>query len=251
LASDVEGYTTLAERLPPEDLAVLKNEYCDTLGQCIRRHQGVLLDMIGDSMVCIWPSREPDRNSRLQAALAALDMLEAVETFNQQHPTQCFPTRIGLNAGWVAMGHVGGDGHFMYGVVGDMVNTASRIEGLNKYLGSRLLAAQPVVAELNELLVRPMGQFLLKGKTQPQTVFEIVARRAQATSSQIHLCSEFKLALQRYREEHWQIAADHFETLLHHNGEDGPSRFYLQRCLKFGAKPDDFKEEGIIRFAEK
>jgi adenylate cyclase len=251
LVSDVEGYTTLAESLAPDELATLKNDYFHVLGQCVRRHQGVILDMIGDSMVCIWPSREPDRASRLQACLAALDMLAAVEAFNQRHPTQRFPTRIGLNAGWVAMGHVGGSGHFMYGVVGDIVNTASRIEGLSKHLGSRLLATQPVIAELHELLIRPVGQFLLKGKTQLQTVFEIVASQAEATPSQTQLCAQFLSALTHYQAGHWPVATEHLETLLQNYPKDGPSRFYLQRCLTSVNVPTNTQAAGIIRFAEK
>lgn len=251
LVSDIEGYTTLAESLAPEELAALKNDYFEVIGQCVRRHQGVILDMIGDSMACIWPSREPDRESRLQACSAALDILTTVEAFNQRHPTQRFPTRIGLNAGWVAMGHVGGSGHFMYGVVGDIVNTASRIEGLNKRLGSYLLATEPVVDELHELLVRPVGQFLLKGKTQQQTVFEIVASQTEATPAQTRLCAQFAAALAHYRAGRWPVAIEYLETLLQDYPNDGPSRFYLQRCLTAGIGQVDFKKGGIIRFAEK
>jgi adenylate cyclase len=251
LVSDVEGYTTLAENVAPEVLAVLKNDYFHVIGQCVRRHQGVILDMIGDSMVCIWPSREPDRESRLQACLAALHMLDTVETFNQRHPTQRFPTRIGLNAGWVAMGHMGGSGHFMYGVVGDIVNTASRIEGLNKHLGSRLLATEPVVDELHELLVRPVGQFLLKGKTQPQNVFEIAAPKTEATPTQTQLCAQFETALTHYQAGSRPVAIEHFETLLQQYPKDGPSRFYLQRCLTSVTAPTDTQATEIISFAEK
>jgi adenylate cyclase len=249
LVSDIEGYTTLAESLAPEELATLKNDYFEVIGQCVSRYQGVILDMIGDSMVSIWPSRKPDRESRLQACLAALAMLTTVESFNQRHPTQRFPTRIGLNAGWVAMGHVGGSGHFMYGVVGDIVNTASRIEGLNKRLGSYLLATRPVVDELHELLVRPVGQFLLKGKTQPQSVFEILAEEVKTTPTQRHLCSQFMTALTDYQAGHWQIAGEHFEKLLQRHPNDGPSRFYLQRCLASDIERTDVK--GVIGIAEK
>lgn len=251
LVSDVEGYTTLAESLAPEELAALKNDYFEVIGQCVRRHQGVVLDMIGDSIVSIWPSREPDRESRLQACLAALAMLTTVETFNQRHPTQRFPTRIGLNAGWVAMGHVGGSGHFMYGVVGDIVNTASRIEGLNKHLDSRLLATEPVVDELHELLVRPVGQFLLKGKTQPQNVFEIVAPKTEATPTQTQLCTQFASALAHYQAGSRPVAIENFQTLLQQYPKDGPSRFYLQRCLTFVTAPTDIQAGEIISFVEK
>jgi adenylate cyclase len=178
-------------------------------------------------------------------------MLDTVETFNQRHPTQRFPTRIGLNAGWVAMGHMGGSGHFMYGVVGDIVNTASRIEGLNKHLGSRLLATEPVVDELHELLVRPVGQFLLKGKTQPQNVFEIAAPKTEATPTQTQLCAQFETALTHYQAGSRPVAIEHFETLLQQYPKDGPSRFYLQRCLTSVTAPTDTQATEIISFAEK
>ena len=89
--------------------------------------------------------------------------------------------RIGLHAGLVFLGNMGAGGRFAFRVMGDIVNTASRIEGLNKYLGTRLLATEEVVAGVDGLLLRPLGDFRLKGKQGVASVFEIMALRDGAS----------------------------------------------------------------------
>ena len=80
--------------------------------------------------------------------------------------------------GWFYVGHAGGGGHFVYSIVGDCANTASRLEGLNKYLGTQIIASGEVVAGLDEFVYRPLGLFQLKGKDTASTVFEILGERA-------------------------------------------------------------------------
>jgi adenylate cyclase len=232
LCSDIAGYTTLSERLDPKLLSTLTNEYYGLIGQPIDFHQGIRLDIVGDGMTCVWPAQYSDPAIRRHACLAALEAQQAIAVFHRRHPQYDFSTRIGLNAGWVAMGNMGGSGHYIYGIAGDIVNTASRIEGLNKFLGTRLLAEQNVVADLDDLLLRPMGCFLLKGKSAETNIVEIICRRSDASSAQVALCERFAEALSLYEKHHWNKAAEYFAALLKDYPADSPARFYLDCCHK-------------------
>ena len=106
------------------------------------------------------------------------------------------PTRIGLHTGWTMLGNVGGKGHFAWSVVGDIPNTASRIEGLNKHLGTRMLASGTVVGDLDELLTRRVGRFRLVGKADAIDVYELLAPRGKATPEQHSLADRFAEALE-------------------------------------------------------
>jgi len=251
LCTDVENYTTLSERLEPQALAELKNEYFGLLGEEVAQHKGVLMDIAGDGMVCLWAAPQPNREMRLQACLAALGMLQAVRLFNASHADYPFPTRLGLHAGWVAMGNLGGGGRLLYSVMGDIVNTASRIEGLNKLLGTSLLAAEAVVSDLDELLIRRIGSFQLKGKTQALSIVQIMGRQPGGCATEHALCERFAAALSAFEAGCWRDAAGLFAAILAVYPLDGPSRFYLQRCHQYCTAPPAPAGEPVIRLEVK
>lgn len=236
LVSDVQGYTTLAEKLNPRRLTTLTNAYFDLLLARVRAHGGELLGIYGDGMTCAWPTPQPERESRLRACLAALDIQRALAGFNREHADHPFETRIGLHAGWVAIGALGGSERFSFGVAGDIVYTASRLEGLNKHLGTRILAEATVVDDLDELLLRPLGWFQLKGKNEAVTVFEIASRQAKADENQRQLCEHFGSALADYHAgKNSAVAA--FEAILEDHPLDGPTLFYLRHCRQTPDRP--------------
>ncbi len=251
LCSDVADYTTLAEKLAPDDLTRLGNEYFGLLGNRITERGGEILGFVGDGMTSVWTAEEPQREIRLQACAAAIAILEGVKEFNDRHPNQCFPTRIGLNAGRVALGHIGGGGHFSYSVTGDIVNSASRIEGLNKQLNTRLLATQAVVDDLHELLLRCVGTFVLKGKAEELSIFEIMDRRESAPADMFELCDRFAAALMLFEQRCWTEAGRVFQTLLQTYPKDGPARFYLQRCKAYAAQRKPAVQDPVIRLDTK
>jgi adenylate cyclase len=132
----------------------------------------------------------------------------------------------------VFVGAAGGGGRFAFAIVGDIANTASRIEALNKRLGTRLLASAEVVAGIDDILVRPLGEFRLAGKHGVVSVVEIMGLAESASMTQLSLCGRFPAALQRVREQRWGEVATRFEAILRDCPTDGPSRFYLDRCSK-------------------
>lgn len=231
LATDAEKYTTLAETMDPRQLAALMHEYYGCLFEPVERYQGKVSDVIGDAMLAIWAAGSADALLRERACLACLDIISAVEHFNQGgrgHPP--LPTRLGLHSGEMVLGNIGARQHYEYRAVGDIVNTANRIQGANKYLGTRLLVSEEVVNGLNDLLLRPLGRFLLPGKSQSVNLFELITRQSSSNAAQRQLCAAYEQALRFCQTGDRTGALHQFTMIQEHFPEDGPTRFMLTYC---------------------
>lgn len=250
LATDMAGFSTIAEKMAPGDLAKFLNEYFDVLAQALKRHGVAVTEFRADAIMCAWTGASNDPKVRSLPVAAALDAAQAITAFNTQRGLQG-SLRIGLADGEFYVGHAGGGGHFVYSIVGDCANTASRIENLNKHLGTRILTAGSVVTGLDDLLVRHLGKYRFVGKHEALPITEVVATKAVASVFQKELCAQFTPAFAAFEHGEWATAADLFESLLREVPHDGPSRFLLERCranLQPGATPD---EPGVITMTSK
>jgi adenylate cyclase len=252
LCTDGEQYTSLSERMAPMQLSSCLNRYYEFLFEPVRRHGGMVSDIIGDAMMAVWAGDCPDATLRAQACLAALDVVEAVRCFNALPGPMRLPTRIGMHWGEISLGNIGGGDHYEYRPVGDTVNTASRIEGLNKILGTRILASDKVVHQLDGFLTRDVGEFILKGKSNPVVIHELLCRMEAASEQQKSVCEAFSEGLRAYRSQSWDQAIDSFKTSLSVCGEDGPARFYLALCEEYSRQPPcEEAWDGVIRLTSK
>ena len=251
LATDMSGFSTISEQLPPDKLAVFLNDYFDTLAQALKRQQGDLTEFRADAIMCAWTAEKPTLAVRQKAVLAALDAAEAIEGFKQRHTMLKASLRVGLEAGHFYIGHAGGGGHFVFSIVGDTANTASRIESLNKHVGTSILATQSVVEGLDGLLIRPLGEFQFVGKTEATPIVEIMASTAHITDRQVDLSKRFAEALAIFHTADWTRSAGAFEAMLGEFPDDGPTRFYLARCRSYlgGTQPPD--DPRVIRMDAK
>jgi adenylate cyclase len=248
LASDAEDYTALSERMAPAEAAAFLNDYFEALTLPLRRQEADFREFHADSMLSAWIANTPDVSVRKRACLAALEALDAIDAFNARKAPLHLGIRLGLHAGEIFLGNVGAGGRFAFRLVGDIVNTASRIESLNKVLGTRLLATEAVVAEVDGLLLRPLGQFRLKGRRTATPVVEILSTQEHASAAQITLCAQFARALQAYQEAGGcHEAAEHFRAVLEQFPEDGAARFYLHQCLSRIASSATEDDATIIR----
>ena len=247
LATDISGYTSLTERLGPDELHELLDEYYAMLRRLVVRRGGLVWGRGGDSALCVWrPSTSPrwvrhvpgpwhhrrrdaDRECRLNACLAAIDLREAIDRFNARHlSTDRLATRIGLDVGEVGLGPVGGE----LQAVGDPANTACRIEALNKQLATGTLASARVVRDLDILLVRHVGAFALPGKAERTEIAEIVGLRGMVPAGSEDLCERFAEALQLYQQQEWSRAARAFDELLVEYPADGPTKYYRELSVQ-------------------
>ena len=228
LATDAERFTTLAEGMPPSQLARFLNRYFEAVFPPITEKQGAVVDLIGDAVLALWTGDDGESSLHLKASGAALELMSAVDRFNAASPTLRLPTRIGLSGGEVATSPMGAVNHFEFRPVGDTVVTSVRLQALNKELGTRILAAEPVIRGLDALLVRDLGVFQLRGKNLPTHVFEIVAERESASAYVMQLCLEFALALDALRGGRREAALERFRAIQERYADDGPTSFYIR-----------------------
>ena len=251
LCTDAEQYTTLSETMDPEELRVFLNKYYEAVFDPVRTHGGIVSDVIGDSMMALWTTTHPDAKERNQACLAALEISRAVDQFNQNSHAFQLPTRMGLHSGHLALGSVGAINHFEYRAVGDIVNTVSRIESLNKRLGTSILVSADVLHQVDDFLTRELGEFLLSGKSKPVVLHELICPKDESSERHRNLCDFFSEALRAYRRQSWEEAIDKLEASLQISKQDGPSLFYLRLCEKYRENPPGERWDGLVRFHKK
>lgn len=250
LATDAARYTQLAETMTSTELSALMNEYYETLFAPVRARQGIISDVVGDAMLAIWTGPHTQGLLRAQAVDAALALHAAADEFSrrQGHPT--LVTRIGLHCGELVMGNVGALDHFEYRAVGDIVNTANRIQSLNKHLGTQLLASDSVLEDIDGIVARPLGRYRLAGKQQCVAIHEVLGRESEVDATRRIYLAHFAAALHLFTDGNWRGAQAAFSTLQREAPEDGPTRFFLGRCRRYLAQPPaDW--QGVLVLTEK
>lgn len=247
LYTDAAQYTSLSETMDPKELGSFMNKYYETVFKPVRQHSGTVSDVIGDSMLAIWVDINPDNTLTHKSCLAALDIVSEIHHFNQSSDGLKLPTRIGLHSGHIMLGNIGASGHYEYRPVGDIVNTATRIEGLNKYVGTRILVSKEMIDQLDGFLTREIGEFILAGKSKPIEIYELICRLEESNEAQSFACSVFAEALDAFRRQSWDKAIEKFYETIKILEEDGPSRFYLKQCEYYKKNPPGELWDGLIQ----
>ena len=179
LFTDIEGFTALSHRLPPERVAGLLNAYLDGMSDIVLDHGGTIDKFVGDAVVAFWgaPIANDDDGERAAAA-ALIAMIDFTQRFSVEHgddATQFGRTRAGLHFGEAVVGNFGGEGRLSYTALGDAMNSAARLEGANKWLKSVALISEEARQRSGLDILRPMGRIILSGRATPIVVWEPAA----------------------------------------------------------------------------
>jgi adenylate cyclase len=251
LFTDAAGYTTLSEKMDVRELNALIERYHQVVFEPVKQNGGRVIDLAGDSVLAIWKAVGADAELRKQACHAALGVAKAVRQFNQSLETVKLPTRVGVHVGQIFLGNVGTEKDYRYGAQGDTINTASRMDGLNKYLGTEILVSEEVIRDLDGFLTREAGRFLLKGKAQPIVVHELLCRMEECDEKQTKACAVFAQGLRDFGRRSWDEAEDKFRQSIETQRKDKLARFYLNLCEQYKKMPPEESWEGIISMEEK
>ena len=184
LFSDIAGFTSFTEKATPEVLVSVLNEYLDVMCRAVMEHGGTIDKIVGDAVVGIFnaPLDQPDH--AIRGVNCALEMDRISKAFAKKMNERGYPfgnTRVGVNSGVAIVGNFGGSERFDYTAHGDSINTAARLESVNKHLGTLICISGPTAEQCPEHIFRPVGGLVLKGKTEAIAAFEPLTAEEAAT----------------------------------------------------------------------
>lgn len=253
MATDAEQYTALSENLSPAKLSSLVNQYYEILFKPVRNNNGTISDVIGDAMLAIWTTHNPDLKLRQNACYTSLQIQEALGKLQQDNKSHALVTRIGLHSGNIVIGNVGAVDHYEYRAVGDIVNTANRIQGLNKQLKTKIIASFETLRDIPDLLVRELGDFKLAGKTNAINLYEILNFKVNPSTELTLLLTKFKTALSFFKAGDIEQALLAFKQICEIYPADGPALFFVKYCESL-LKDESYVKlnwEGIVKMEKK
>jgi len=247
--SDIADFTRISDGLDSDRLAHMMNEYFETaVSQCIHKADGTLVKYIGDAIFAFWNAPDPNANHQLRACEAALLFRNVQVTAPNGSPLR---TRVGIHTGEANVGNFGSVERVDYTALSEHVNLASRLEGLNKYLGTeRLISGATKEGVGDRLIMRAVGCFQLKGFEKPVEVFELVGFPDEAEASRPWR-EAFEQALKNYQSGDTILAEMGFRQVLEMHPADGPSRYYLDRLKEMGEQPLQGDWTGVTMMKEK
>ena len=259
--SDIAGFSGIGEQLTADTVVRLLNRYFTAATEVIRRNHGIVDKFIGDAVMAFWasPFSEGETHAR-DACLACLEMRAAFTAIANdisnitglRRNLPKFHVRVALATGEALIGTVGSDTTKSFTVIGDTVNIASRLEGVNKIYGTDLIINEDCfhLAE-QDVEAREIDLLTVYGKTEPVRIYELLGKTGELDSSTSQLRDTFATALQKYREQKWTEAEKEFRNCLAIRKNDGPSLEFLTRIATFVRTPPPQNWNGVWQTASK
>jgi adenylate cyclase len=224
LFTDIEGFTSISERLSAEEVAEMLNAYFSEVMDVIFQHDGTLMKFIGDAVFALWGAPINSERHTVQACQTALAIERGVEAFNARMRFPPLHTRIGLHAGPLVVGNLGSKKRFDYTAIGDTVNLAARIEGVNRYFGTKILVTETVRASLDESFYAVfIATVAVAGKDQAVAIYTLLQEPLSPEFATV-----WKQAVECFATRDWSTAESIFSRI---GSEDAPlaqaALFYL------------------------
>ena len=254
--SDIAGFTTISEKMSPEDLVTLLNRYLSAMTTIIKTtHRGNVNKYLGDGIMALFGAPLDDPKHASLACYAALDCQVELARLREVWKREGLPeigARIGLNSGPCIVGNMGSEERMEYTVTGDSVNLASRLEGASKYYDTLILIGQRT-AELakNDVEVREIDLLRVKGKKEPVVVFELLARKGQLDDKKRRVIDVYVEGLTAYKMRNFSTACTRFSEAVALDPSDGPSRVYLERSTNYRQMPPPAEWDGVYEMTSK
>jgi len=249
--SDLAGFTTMSERLDPEAVVGLLNDYLSRMTDIILEEEGTVDKFEGDAIMAFWGAPLDQEDQAVLACRASLRQAAALKELNQLFAKRGLPRlnlRMGLHTGDAIVGNLGSQKRFDYTAIGDSVNLASRLEGLNKFYSTPIMASEATVQSCRDLVeFRELDWVAVKGRATSVTVYEVLALKGELTPAQAAGRDKFAQALQLFREKAFDRAETAFAAVLEHLPEDGPGQMFRDLCRKFQESPPPPDWDGVFR----
>ncbi len=231
--SDVRGFTTISEAMEdPQDLCDLINEILTPVTHVIHNHKGTIDKYIGDAIMAFWGAPVHTERHAYLAVKAGLDVIKSLKDINESFKLKNWPAvdlGIGLNTGPMVVGNMGSQFRIAYTVMGDTVNLGSRLEGLTKQYGVKMIVSESTLAAAPEFAYRELDRVRVKGKNKPITIYEPIGEWAEISLEQQTILNLVRRALADYRQQLWDKSEATFHQLHDLKPDDKLYKIYLER----------------------
>jgi adenylate cyclase len=262
--TDVQGFSTITEKLSSqygsqggaEALVRLLNDYLSAMSDIVLEQRGTIDKYEGDAIIAFFGAPLELEDHALRACASALLMKrlegELNETYREKglSPSPLY-TRIGINTGDMVVGNMGTQKKMDYTIMGNAVNLAARLEGVNKQYGTWILASEDTIQETaGKILSRRLDRVRVVGITEPVRLHEVLSFAGEAPPQTLRMIELFHHALDLFENQDWTAAETAFMAVLEQAPEDGPSKLYLERCGKYRNNPPQ-SWDGIANLTQK
>jgi adenylate cyclase len=241
LFSDVRNFTTLSEGLSAQALKQLLNRYFTPITQIIFDHNGTIDKYVGDMVMAFWNAPLDDPRHAANAIAAALAMQQKVEELKAEFAAAGLPEiniGVGINTGLMNVGDMGSEFRRAYTVLGDAVNLASRLEGITKFYGVKVLVGEATKAQVPDYLYRCVDRLVVKGKHEPITVYEPVCLLSEASESRRARVEKYNDAVGYYFARQWDAADALLRELAAQDPERRLYRVFIERIDELRQQPE-------------
>ena len=252
LFSDIRSFTTISENMAPDELVKALNRYFSGQVDIIMNRRGIVDKYIGDAIMAFWGAPLKYEDDALQSVLAGLEMIESVKRFNENQRKDGkaeFHVGIGINYGDVTVGNIGSERKMDYTVIGDMVNLASRMEGLNKIYHTEILVSEVIYEAVKrtqdktpELNFRLLDVVAVAGKTKGVKIY---TASNTLTEKEEKAWAVHNRGMTLYYRRNFTEAAKHFMAVYKEFPEDLNSKMMIERCKKYITSPPAPDWEGV------
>ncbi|UCD32664.1 MAG: CHASE2 domain-containing protein, partial [Desulfobacterales bacterium] len=248
--SDVQGFTGISENLEPTELVDLLNEFLTEMTDIILAHEGTVDKFEGDAIIAFFGAPNPLPNQAEVACRACIEMQKRLAQLRSKWEADNKPPlkmRIGLNTGPAVVGNMGSKNRMDYTMMGDTVNTAARLEGVNKIYGIYSLVSDATFnATNNQVVAREIDYINVIGKKEPIFVYELLGYPGSIEGRILETADKYAEGLNAYRDRSWDKAIALFKQALEITPDDGPSNTMKKRCEGYKLKPPDENWDGAF-----
>jgi len=255
--TDVKGFSTISENLDPTDLVKLLNAYLTEMSNIIMEQRGTIDKYEGDAIISFFGAPVPFQDHAHKACLSAVRMKKMERILNEHFlgeklsPTPMV-TRIGINTGEMVVGNMGTLQKMDYTIMGNSVNLAARLEGVNKQYGTWVLISESTYGEGGaDFTVRKLDRVRVVGIQQPVRLYELIDEKNAADAKLVEALEIFHQGLSVFEEKDWTRAQKSFQQVLELLPGDGPADVYLKRCQEYQKKAPPESWDGVFNLTMK
>ncbi len=255
--TDVKGFSSISEKLTPQNLVALLNDYLTEMSNLIMEEKGTIDKYEGDAIIAFFGAPQPFQDHAVKTCRAAIRMKKAEALLNErmiaaERTPGPLLTRIGINTGDMVVGNMGTLKKMDYTMMGNAVNLSARLEGVNKQYGTWILISDSTYRETGDIFtVRMLDRVRVVGINEPVRLYELIDEKNLTPEQTLEGLSWFQKGMELFEERNWSEANEMFKKARKVIPDDAPSEIYMKRCLKFSQDPPPKEWDGVFNLTQK